>query len=382
MTEQADIVVIGGGAMGSMITWRLSKRGFSVICIESDGIANSHSGVAGDSRLFRRSHRGSPELDYVLSTAAGQWEALNEESGEDVFINSGGLYVGGTDSSYLSELAECLQRNELQYDLLPAAEVRARYPQHQVGDHESAIFEPSAGFVRTERAVHAAFRLAQQAGARIISHSAVSSTREEGDSVIVEHAEGTITANTVIVAAGTRSPALLPEELRESLTPRRLILTWFPVKDPSQFHHSRFPIFVHLDEEVSMYGAPTLDGSLFKATIELDVRPAASHPVGLDSMLTPEEKAESERVALRYFNNIYPVVAREECLSELYTADHDAIVGRIPGRQRSYVATGFSGAGFKMSAGVGELLAQSIADGTPLPQLWEPARFARSTITT
>jgi hypothetical protein len=93
------------------------------------------------------------------------------------------------------------------------------------------------------------------------------------------------------------------------------------VKDPSQFHHSRFPIFVHLDEEVSMYGAPTLDGSLFKATIELDVRPAASHPVGLDSMLTPEEKAESERVALRYFNNIYPVVAREECLSELYTAD-------------------------------------------------------------
>lgn len=376
MRSQADVVVIGGGTMGSMITWRLSARGHKVVCLEAVGVAHSLSAVAGDSRLFRRTYRGMTELNGVLSLAEEQWRILNTESGEDVFVDCGGLYIGPAGGKYLSELVQCSTRNQLDYQTLSASDVRDQYPQHKIGDHESALFEPGAGFLRTERAVHAAFRLARTQGATVHSVSEVFSTQESSGKVLIRHSQGTIAADSVVIAAGTGSPSLLPEELSKELEARRLILTWFPVMDPPAFHHSRFPIFVHLDEEVSVYGAPALDGSSLKSSLELDLRPTMTDHPDKQPVLTSQEKAESEATAERFFNGVYPAVSREECLTDLYTTDQQAIVGLVPGRSRTYVATGFSGAGFKMSAGVGESLARSITENEELPDFWDPARFA------
>ena len=372
--QQAEIVVIGGGTMGSMITWRLSARGHKVICIESENLAHSRSAVAGDSRLFRRSYRGEIELDGVLSIAEQQWKSLNSAVGEDIFVNCGGLYIGNSDGDYLAELVKCCRRNHLDYKILSADETRRRFPQHRVGDHESALFEPSAGFVRTERAVHAAFRLAEDEGSTVVSNSPVRSVRESNDQVVVKHDRGTITADSVVIAAGTGSPSLLPA-LCEHLESRREILTWFPVLAPQEFDHSKFPIFVHIDGEFSAYGAPSLDGSTLKSTLDGRAKPISDYP-DHRYVLTSDEISESEATAAKFFNGIHPKVSRQECLSDLYTSDRQAIVGRVPGKERTFVATGFSGTGFKMSAGVGELFARSFSEGIDLPIFWDPARFA------
>lgn len=372
--QQAEVVVIGGGTMGSMITWRLSAQGHKVICIEADNVAHSRSAVAGDSRLFRRSYRGEIELDGILSIAEQQWKDLNSAAGEDIFVNCGGLYIGNSDGDYLTELVECCRRNHLEYEILSAAETRRRFPQHRVGDHESALFEPSAGFLRTERAVHAAFRLAENEGATVLSNAPVRSVQESNDQVVVGHDRGTITADSVVIAAGTGSPTLLPA-LCDHLEPRREILTWFPVLEPQDFDHSKFPIFVHIDGEFSAYGAPSLDGSTLKSTLDGRAKPISEYP-DHRYVLTSDEISESEATAAKFFNDILPKVSRQECLSDLYTSDRQAIVGRVPGKVRTFVATGFSGTGFKMSAGVGEMFARSYSDGTDLPNFWNPARFA------
>jgi sarcosine oxidase len=373
--EKTDVVVIGGGTMGSMISWRLTARGYKVVCVEAHGVAHSRSAVAGDSRLFRRSYRGTTELNDVLATAEEQWNALNSASSENVFVNCGGLYIGQTEGQYLSELEACCRRNKLDFELLSASQIRQRFPQHRVGDNESAIYEPSAGFLRTERAVHAAFRLAKAGGARVISKTQVMNVEESEDKTRVNYEGGTISADVVVIAAGTGSPSLLPPGIRESLEQRREILTWFPVIDPVQFAPENFPIFVHIDEEFSAYGAPALDGSALKSTLDNRARPVDEYPEHRYT-LTPDEIVESEATAARFFNGISPEVSRQECLADLYTADRQAIVGRLPGRSRTFVATGFSGAGFKMSAGVGELLARSIAgESNDLPSFWDPSRF-------
>lgn len=374
MTEQRpEVVVIGGGTMGSMISWRLSARGYKVVCLEAHGVAHSRSAVAGDSRLFRRSYRGATELDEVLSIAEQQWIALNSAAEEDVFVNCGGLYIGNSDGEYLAELLKCCGRNQLEHEVLSATEIRRRFPQHRVGDHESAVFEPNAGFLRTERAVHAAFRLAENEGATIFSNSPVQSVQEFSDHVIVTHSRGTIRADSVVIAAGTGSPNFLPE-INDSLEVRREILTWFPVFDPSEFSHNAFPIFVHIDGNFSAYGAPSIDGSTFKSTLDGRARPVREYPEHRYT-LTPEEIVESEATAARFFNNIHPETSRQECLADLYTSDRQAVVGLVPSKARTYVATGFSGTGFKMSAGVGEMFARSYSEGSRLPSFWDPTRF-------
>ena len=375
MREYADIVVIGGGTMGSMISWRLSVRGFSVTCIESHSVAHSRSAVAGDSRLFRKSYRGATELRAVLSTAQEQWMNLNSSAGEEVFVNCGGLYIGHSEGRYLTELAACCSRDEVDHEVLTAAEVHRRFPQHRVGDHESALFEPSAGFIRTERAVHAAFGLAKQGGAKVISGTPATSVLESESGVVVNHTDGSIQADAVVIAAGVGSPELLPDHLRSSLEARREILTWFPTLKPTAFEPSAFPIFVHIDGEFSAYGAPALDGSTLKSTLDDRARSIKELPNHRHT-LTPDEIRESEATAARFFNDVHPQVSRQECLADLYTQDGQALVGLVPDTQRTYVSTGFSGAGFKMSAGVGELLAGTIAsEDVHLPDFWDPARF-------
>jgi len=375
-TEKTEIAVIGGGTMGSMISWRLSSRGYKVICVEAHGVAHSRSAVAGDSRLFRRSYRGTTELNDVLATAEEQWNALNSASSENVFVNCGGLYIGQTDGQYLSELEACCQRNKLEYEVLSASEIRQRFPQHRVKEDESGLYEPSAGFLRTERAVHAAFRLAKAAGTRVISKTQVMNVRDAEDEVRVNYEGGTISADFAVIAAGTGSPSLLPTGMRNSLEQRREILTWFPVLSPAEFSPENFPIFVHIDEEYSAYGAPALDGSVLKSTLDDRARPIDNYP-GHRYTLTPDEIVESEATAARFFNGIDPEVSRQECLADLYTSDRQAIVGRLPESSRTFVATGFSGAGFKMSAGVGEMLAQSITgESHGLPSFWDPSRFS------
>lgn len=377
MTQQkADVVVIGGGTMGSMITWKLSVRGYKVVCLEAAGVAHSRSAVAGDSRLFRRSYRGTAELDEVLTIAEKQWNDLNSASEEDVFVNCGGLYIGQRQGQYLTELSECCRRNDIEYEVLSADEIRRRFPQHRVGDDEAAVYEPSAGFLRTERAVHAAFRLAEAAGTKVITKSPVLDVQESGDKVVVTFEGGTITTDRAVIAAGTGSPALLPSRLREKLEQRREILTWFPVLNPTGFAPENFPIFVHIDGDYSAYGTPALDGSALKSTLDNRARPVDEYP-NHRCELTPDEIAESEATVTRFFTGIHPQVSRQECLADLYTTDRQAIVGKLPGKARTHVATGFSGAGFKMSAGVGEMLAQSIAgERNELPSFWNPSRFS------
>lgn len=376
MIRTVDTVVIGGGTMGSMITWRLSARGQQVMCLESHDIAHSRSAVAGDTRLFRMSYRGKYDLFPILREAQTQWQTLNEESGEDILVNTGGIYIGHTNGDYIPELINCCERNYLDFEHLSAWEVQERFPQHNLKEDESAVLEHSAGFLRTERAVHAAFSQARRYGAITKPGTKAVNIEEKPDGVTITTSTGIIVADRAVIAAGLGTTKLLPRELQDALEARREILTWFPVINPTSYNSSNFPIFAHIDNSHSAYGAPSIDGSTFKATLDGRAKPIKDFPNN-SYTLTPQEIAESEETADRFFNDIYPQVSRQECLADLYTPDKQALVGRLPDSDSVHVATGFSGTGFKMASGVGELIAQSITEqnDSMLPDFWDPSRF-------
>ena len=60
------------------------------------------------------------------------------------------------------------------------------------------------------------------------------------------------------------------------------------------------------------------------------------------------------------------------------TPDRQAILGRVPGAEELWVATGFSGHGFMLAPAVGRILAEALVGGAEDEALGvlDPGRFA------
>jgi sarcosine oxidase len=51
----ADVIVVGGGAMGSAAAWQIASRGLDVILLERFEPGHTHGASHGASRIFRLS---------------------------------------------------------------------------------------------------------------------------------------------------------------------------------------------------------------------------------------------------------------------------------------------------------------------------------------
>jgi sarcosine oxidase len=148
----------------------------------------------------------------------------------------------------------------------------------------------------------------------------------------------------------------MPDYLKAHTETKRVFLTWFVARDASEFLPEKFPVFIRISGDRSMYGAPAVDGVTVKAT--LDGRGAPTPQA--DSVprdLTPAELSETVETVAEFFPGLYPNVVRSDAFPDLFTSDGKPLIGRLDDQSNIYVATGFSGQGFKMATGFGEIAA-------------------------
>jgi sarcosine oxidase len=382
MTD-GELAVIGLGSAGSMAL-KLSgkpsgKPSGGVVGFEARTPAHGRSAVGGDTRLFRMTFREQHDLTPLLESSLGLWRELESDAGQEILTQCGGLSIGH--GAYVDAILRNVQETGAPHTLLDAAALRARYPQHRVGDDDAAVFDPRAGFLRTDRAVLSAVAAAENAGAQVQASTPVDELHEDSHGVRVVSGSSSWTFERVVVAAGGWSRHLLPAPIADAVAPYRNLLTWFPARDPTLYTPDRFPIFIRIQERMTLYGAPSLDGSTIKATLDGRAVPASSAD-GVARELTDAEVAESELTVREFLPGLVPSIVRSDGYPDLYTSDRRPMIGTVPGRPRTYVATGFSGAGFKIASGVGSLIARR-ALGHPIDTCLEgtlrfadPGRFA------
>ncbi len=376
--SDGKLAVIGVGSVGSMALWHASKLGVPAVGFEAVSPAHPRSAVGGDSRLFRMTFRGEHNLYPVLELAERVWRGLEEESGQEILTQCGGLSIGEVDGPYVPALLESIKRTGAPYEILDHAEMARRYPQHHLSPGECGILDARAGILRTDRAVLSAVEVARQNGAEVVKDARVREVRELSDGVRVSTDDGSWTFDQVIVASGAGSGALLPAFLQRQVHQRRIFLTWFAARDPQQFVPDAFPIFIRITRGRSMYGAPTIDGSTVKATLDGRGATVADGDT-IARELTPAEVAESVDTVQEFFPGLIPEIVRSDAYPDLYTSDSTGLLGHVPGSERIYCATGFSGGGFKMSSALGAIAASEALGAVPLVDgldFLRPARFA------
>ncbi|TAP41756.1 FAD-dependent oxidoreductase [Arthrobacter sp. S39] len=350
------LAIIGLGSIGSMALWQASHLTGSVTGFEAHAPAHARSAVGGDTRLFRMLYRGSPNLYPILQRSRTLWAELEAETGQNILTRTGGLSIGTKDGPYLTALLQTTNTNGADHVILSREEMAERYPQHNLRPDDSAVFDPNAGALRTDRAVTAAVGAAEANGATIHTNTPIDSITETGDGVLITSGENAWTFETVIVASGGWSRRLMPDYLQKAAEPYRIYLTWFVAKDAAEFSPERFPVFSRISGDRSMYGAPSVDGVTVKAT--LDGRGAPTpQPDSVPRGLTAAEISETMDTVTEFFPGLLPNIVRSDAFPDLFTSDRQPLIGHLNEGSKIYFATGFSGGGFKNATGYGEIAA-------------------------
>jgi sarcosine oxidase, subunit beta len=201
--KAASVVIIGGGVTGLSAAWWLAREGVDVLVIEKGIVGWEASGRNGggcthyQSPLFDEEQRLWPQMDELLGYPT-------EYRRERVIIA-----LTEAQLAQYQDHGDICKGMGYHYDTLDAQETRSLVP--LAGDNVvGAVHYRFGGQANPQRTVQAYAWAAQDHGARILQHTAVSSLVTEGGHVkAVETDRGRFECDHLVLAAGPQTAALL-----------------------------------------------------------------------------------------------------------------------------------------------------------------------------
>lgn len=362
MADRFDVVVIGGGAMGTATARALAERGRATLLLERFELGHAKGSSGGPTRIFRLAHP-DPEDVRMARLALEAWRELEDRAGEVLLRSTGGVDLG----SLAGELALAMEASGVAFTRMSTAAVTERWPALRLPPGE-ALVQEDASVIMAERTVRAQARLAAQAGATVLTNTQALRLHADGFGVEVETADTTYRAMIAVVTAGAWSAGLLAQVAHElPLVPTLEQVTYFELEEPA-------PLPVLIDRTVdrvrATYAVPHPERpTSFKVGLH------HAGPVVDPDGRTFDPDAERERAVVAYaaerFAPNRPTGVSETCL---YTNTPDGVFV-LDRRGPVVVGSVCNGHGFKFTPLVGRILAD-LATAQPAPMAIE--RFLAS----
>ena len=185
MAERAaDVIVVGGGAMGSAAAWRLARQGHRVRLFEQFALGHSMGSSHGPSRMIRLAY-DEPEYVHLGREAFRLWEDLQQESGAELLRMTGGVDVGTPDALALEGVARTYDTLGMPYERLDRDELQRRYPQITLPEGTIGLYQHDYGILAASRCVATLAARAAAAGAELHDEEPVLEIAPDGDGVAV-----------------------------------------------------------------------------------------------------------------------------------------------------------------------------------------------------
>jgi len=371
LPTHAEVVVVGGGAIGTSIAFHLAEAGVGVCLLERDALSSgSTSRAAGGIRA-----QFSDPLNVEIGLRGIEaFERFAERPGGEIdFRQVGYLFLLDR-----REDVETFERSvAIQNDLgapsrlVTPGEAARLSPLAGLDDVLAATFCPLDGHASPEAVAQGYAAGARRHGATVLTGvPAAGVDMEDGTVRGVVTEGGTIKTDTVVCAAGVWSPALarsagieLPVEpvLREVVTTAPV--DGLPESIPLTVDFST-GFYFHREGPGLLLGMADRD-----------------QPAGFDASTDPAWLERVAEVAARRAPAFLDmgIAHRWKGYYEV-TPDHNGLVGEAVDAHRFLYATGFSGHGFMQAPPVGEIIRDLVLDRTPFVDV-EPLsveRFARA----
>ncbi|MDO9395963.1 MAG: FAD-dependent oxidoreductase [Herbiconiux sp.] len=382
--QRVDVLVVGGGAMGSAAAWQLAARGREVVLLERFEPGHRNGASHGASRNFNLGY-AQPDYARMLAEALPLWRALEAETGTALLAQVGIVNHGGAQAGYAA-VAETLVRTGFDAAFVSPREAGERWPGLRF--EGPVLVTPQAGRLDADAAVRALQAAAIAHGASVRHRRRVTAILPLGDELVSVTAtvldpftgvpngdEERFEARRVVAALGAWSGALLGSLVP---LPRLVVTQEQPAHFAARLPDADWPGFNHAPrpgDPASAWWPSAVYGML---TPGEGVK-AGWHGVG--PVTDPDARSFRSdpglRAALQRYVREWIPGADAEDLTEISctyttTPDSDFVIDR---RGPLVVAAGFSGHGFKFTPVVGRLLADLATAPTPgVPPV--PPRFA------
>src|SRR5262245_14286281 len=357
LPRSADVVVVGGGAIGCSIAYHLASRGCAdVVLLEREAVGGGSTSKAAGG--IRAQFGTEVEVRFSLASLAF-FERFEDEMGVPCdFHRTGYLFLLTSQADLAARRREIDLQRRLGVDarLISPEEARALVPELSLDGILAAAWGPNDGHASPNDVVQAYVRRARDLGARIVEETPVTGLSVAGGRIAaVETAAGAIAAGTVVLAAGAQAAAIgrlagvdLPVHPRR----RHIFVT-------DRFDGIRHPMPLVIDRGSGFYARSEGESILMSPGDAGDVGDAPGPtPVDWSVLEQTVEKAirrlpALERAAIKTgWAGLRPL-----------TPDEHAIVDWAPGVENMLCAVGFCGHGFQHSPAAGQSVAELLLEG-------------------
>ncbi len=362
--ERVDAIVIGAGAMGTACARTLGERGLDTVLFEQFEIGHSRGSSHGPTRVFRLAY---PQPDYVrlARRAVEAWRELEDAAGEELLVQTGGLYAG----EWAEECGRALTECGVPREWLPAEEASERFPGISFDGIERLLYQEDGAVCLAERTIAAQERLARAGGVDVREGEEIIHLAIADDHVTVQTESGSISAQAAVVTAGAWAGGLLSELAVElPLRPAFAQVSYYaPRADGAA---DGMPTFIESDLVGGGLGSggywipPVAGATELKAgdgTAGHTIDPGESS-YGVDEVRAARD---AHWIARRAPGFVPAPTHHDTCIYTM-TPDEDFVLERLG---RVVIGSACSGHGFKFVPLIGQVLADLVVGDDPrLPE--------------
>ena len=207
--RKAEVVVIGGGVIGSSIVYHLAKKGLKVVLLEKNGIASGTSSAC-EGLVLLQSKKPGVHLKLALESAKKFYNLKNELNYDIEYRNNGGMVVieNNEELKAMKIFVEKQKSIGLEVYLLDKDKAIEKEPALS-HDILGSTFSPLDAQVNQIYLSYAFINSAKNLGAKIYTHTEVTGIKLESNKIrLIETTKGEIETEIVINAAGVYSPEI------------------------------------------------------------------------------------------------------------------------------------------------------------------------------
>ena len=359
--EKFDVVVIGGGVVGTSVAFHLSRLGAKkVLLLERETIG---SGTTAQSSGILRTHYSVREN---VELAKRSWDVFNDFAAYvgDAEASCGlvrcGYLISAAAGDKLEPLRASLAEQKAQgirLEVLSRAQASELLPIASFDDAALIGFEPDAGFADAYLVATSFARSARRGGVTIREGVCANRLLLDGPRVVgVATSTGNVACATVLSTQNiwTRELAAWVDRAMPVVPERHAVLALECETAPYTF---AMPVFKDLASPGMLYCRSYGGRQMLVSEGLVGERLAATDTEQADVPLD-YVAAVGEQVAARF--PAYEAAGLASSWTGVYdvTPDWNPVLGRLPGISGLVMGFGFSGHGFKLSPTVGRVLAQ------------------------
>lgn len=203
--NEVQVVIIGGGAMGTSLLYHLAKSGWKdIVLVEKNDLTHGSTWhAAGLCTHF--SHNAT--IQELRATSVRLYrDILPQETGQSCGFHRSGAMRVTRNHDRMDEFAHVVGLSEFtgyNLELVTPERIAELHPLALLDGLIGGIYEPDDGHVDPSLATNAMAKVAQQHGAVIQRYNPVQSIRRENGLWTVETAKGVLRAKHIVNAAGT-----------------------------------------------------------------------------------------------------------------------------------------------------------------------------------